>query len=112
MLQTLVLITSPPYSPQAQRALILAAALRTRGIAVGVVLLQDAVFAAVPPNASPAAATIDALLSNAVPVYVAEHDLRLRGFSAAGLPAGVQPVDDRRIVDLVMADNTRALGCF
>jgi sulfur transfer complex TusBCD TusB component (DsrH family) len=55
---------------------------------------------------------VDPLLSSAVPVYVAEQDLRLRGFSAAGLPAGVQLVDDRRVVDLVMADDTRALGCF
>ena len=112
MPQTLVLMTSPPHSPEAQRALALAASLRARGIAVGVVLLQDAVFAAIRPSASPAAVTVDVLLSNAVPVYVAEQDLRLRGFSAAGLPAGIQPVDDRRIVDLVMTDDTRALGCF
>jgi sulfur relay protein TusB/DsrH len=112
MPQTLILMTSPPHSPEAQRALMLAASLRMRGIAVGVVLLQDAVFAAVRPSASPAAATVDTLLSKAVPVYVAEDDLRLRGFAATRLPTGAQPVDDRRIVDLVMADGTRALGCF
>jgi sulfur relay protein TusB/DsrH len=112
MLQTLVLITSPPHSQEAQRALALTASLRARGVGVGVVLLQDAVLAAVRPGEAPAATAVDTLLSSAVPVYVAEHDLRLRGFSAAALSAGVQPVNDRRIVDLVMADDTRALGCF
>ncbi len=108
----LVLITSPPHSTEAQRALTLTASLRTRGIGVGVVLLQDAVLAAVRPSAMPVAAMVDALLSSEAPVYVAEQDLRLRGFSAAGLAAGVQSVHDRRIVDLVMADGTRTLGCF
>lgn len=112
MPQTLVLITSPPHSPEATRALTFAASLRTRGRAVSVVLLQDAVFAAVHSSASPVAVTVHVLLSNAVPVYAAEQDLRLRGFSTAALPAGVQPIEDRRIVDLVMADDTRALGCF
>ena len=112
MLQTLVLITSPPHSQEAQRALTLTASLRARGVGVGVVLLQDAVLAAVRPSASPASAAVDTLLSSAVPVYVAEHDLRLRGFSTTGLRAGVQSVNDHGIVDLVMADGTRALGCF
>jgi hypothetical protein len=40
MLQTLVLITSPPHSQEAQRALALAASLGTRGIAVGVVVVS------------------------------------------------------------------------
>lgn len=112
MSQMLILMTSPPHSPEAQRALALAASLRTRGIAVGVMLMEDSVLAAVRPSAAPAAATIDALLSNDVPVYVAEDDLRLRGFVAAALATGAQPADDRRIVDLVMVDGTRALGCF
>lgn len=80
--------------------------------AVGVMPLEDSFLAAVRPSTSPAAAAVDALLSSAIPVYVAEPDLRLRGFSAAGLPTGVRLVDDRRIVDLLMANDTRALGCF
>jgi sulfur relay protein TusB/DsrH len=112
MFGTLILITSPPHSTEAQRALDLTALLCAREATVGVVLLEDSVLAAVRPSTLPAAAAVDALLSSAVPVYVAEQDLRLRGFSAAGLPAGIQLIDDRRIVELLMADDTRPLGCF
>jgi len=111
-MQTLVLVTSSPGSPEAQRAIELARTLRAQNRAVQVALLQDAVLAALGHSAMPAAAAVRDMLAQEVPVYVAEHDLTLRGFSPAVLAAGAHVADDRRLVDLILADASRTLGCF
>lgn len=51
------------------------------------------------------------LQSRGVPVYVSEHDLTLRGF-APDMIGGAQVVNDQRSVDLLLADDTRTVGCF
>lgn len=111
-MQTLLLITSPPGSPEARRAIELAKALRAQNRAVQVALLQDAVLATLDRSATPAAALVRDILAQEVPVYVAEHDLALRGFSPENLTTGVHVADDRRLVDLILDDATRPLGCF
>ncbi len=109
---TLVLITSPPGSAEARRALDLARTIRSQGQTVEVVLLQDAVLTAVDHATTPAAAAVRSLLMQEVPVHVAEYDLVLRGFSPATLAAGARATDDRRLVDLMLAEDAHTLGCF
>lgn len=111
-MNTLLLITSPPGSPEARRAIELAKTLRAQNRAVVVALLQDAVLAALDHSATLAAVAVRDLLAQEVPVYAAEHDLALRGFSPANLAAGAHVADDRQLVDLMLADGTRPLGCF
>ena len=110
--KTLLMITSPPGSPEARRALDIARVLRDAGHSVVVALLQDAVLAALNATDTPAAQAVHDLLAQEVPIYVARHDLALRGFSVASLAADTVIMDDRTLVDLVFADGTRTLGCF
>lgn len=111
-MKTVLLVTSPPGSPEARRAMELAKTLHAQGQVVSVALLQDAVLASLNQNATPAAAAVRDLLAGKVPVYVAEYDLSLRGFSSANVTPGAHLADDRRLVDLMLAEGTRPLGCF
>ena len=79
---------------------------------VGLALLQDAVQAAVNHNQTPAAQIVSRLAAEGIAVHVAEKDLTLRGISPADLVPGATVIDDRRLVELLLADGTRALGCF
>lgn len=108
----LLAITSPPGSWEAARALALARTLGDQGCDVGLVLLQDAVLAAVDRAQTPVAQVLSQLLAGGVAVYVAAQDLALRGFSPDALTPGATAVDDRRLVDLMLADGTKMLGCF
>ncbi len=103
---SLLVISSPPRSAEARRALHLAGTLRAQGRPVAIVLLQDAVLAAVEAGA------LAGLLRSEVPVYAAARDLALRGFSRADVVRGVEAVDDRRLVDIMLADGTRTAGTF
>lgn len=109
-METLFLITSPPRSPAMERVLALAAAMQARDSAVGILLLQDAVLAAIHETATPGG--VEMLAGREVPVYVAEMDLAMRGCAAAPLAAGVEAVGDHRLVELMLADNVRVLGAF
>lgn len=112
MLKTLLLITSAPESAEARRALALAKSLTAQGRAVTVALLQDAVLAALDQSATAAAVAVRDLLAREVPVHVSEQDLTLRGYPPVSLHSGAVAADDHRLVDLMLADGTRTLGCF
>lgn len=75
-------------------------------------LLQDAVLAAAGHSATPAAAALGTFVAQGVAIYVAAEDLSMRGFSPANLVPGAVAVDDRHLVDLMLAEGTKALGCF
>jgi len=110
--RTLFVITSAPGSPEALRALAVACALDDQAREVRLALLQDAVLAAVQHNQTPAAQVVSKFLAQGVAVYVAHQDLTLRGVSPDDLTPGVTAVDDRRLVDEMLADGTKTLGCF
>jgi len=110
--RTLLVITSAPGSPEAFRALAMARTLDDEARDLGLALLGDAVLAAVKGARTPAAQVVSWLLAQGVPVYVAQQDLALRGMSAEALTPGATAVDDRRLVDLMLADGTKTLGCF
>jgi len=110
--RTLFVITSSPGSPEALRALAIACTRDHQAHDTSLVLLQDAVQAAVRHNQTPAAQVVSRLAAQSVAVYVAQHDLALRGISTDDLAPGAMVVDDRRLVDLMMADGTRTLGVF
>jgi len=112
MERTLLAITSPPGSPQAVRALAVACTLDDQVQTIALALLQDAVLAAVRHDRTPVAQVVSRLLAQGVAVYVAQQDLTLRGFSAHDLTPRATAVDDRRIVDLMLADGTMTVGCF
>ena len=111
MSKVLLMITSSPRSMEAQRAFHLARTLHAQRRTVSVVLLQDAVLAAVGKGPAQDPHGLAMLQSRGVPVYVCEHDLTLRGF-APDMIGGAQAVNDQRIVDLMVADDTRTFGCF
>jgi len=110
--RTLLAITSPPGSPEAVRALAIACTLDDQAHTIALALLQDAVLAAVKHDRTPVAQVVSRLLAQGVAVYVAHQDLALRGFSTHDLTPGATAVDDRRLVDLMVADGTKTLGCF
>lgn len=112
MLRRLLLVTSPPGSGEARRALELANSLRAGGFDVGLVLLQDAVLAAIKHSRTPAALAVKDLLMKGTPVYAAEEDLALRGFPSANLAAGAITLNDGHLIDLMLADGTTLLGCL
>jgi len=112
MSQILLMISSPARSVETQRAFHLARTLHGQGRAVAVILLQDAVLAAVGNGPARDSEVLTALVSRGVPVYTCEHDLMLRGFPPHAMVHGAQAVNDQRIVDLMLADGTRTLGCF
>ncbi len=106
------MITSSPGSPEALRALAIVCTLDDQARDVGLALLQDAVLAAVKHGRTPAAEVLSRLMAQGVAVYVAQQDLALRGISPDDLTPGATAVDDRGLVDLMLADGTRTLGCF
>ncbi len=106
------MISSSPRSPEARRALHLAYTLQAQGRPVGVILLQDAVLAAVGADSARKSEELDGLMARAVPVYVCAHDLTLRGFAPQDVFPGVEPADDGRIMDLMLAEGAHLLGCF
>jgi len=106
------MITSAPGSAEALRALAMACTLDGQARDVALALLQDAVLAAVKRNRTPAAQVVSRLAAQSVGVYVAQQDLALRGMSPGDLTPGATVVDDRRLVDLMLADGTKTLGCF
>ncbi len=110
--RTLLVITSAPGSPEATRALSVACTLDDQVRDVRLALLQDAVLAAVKHNRTPVAQVVSQLLAQGVAVYVAQQDLALRGISLDDLTPGATAVDDRRLVDLMLADGTKTLGCL
>lgn len=110
--RTLVMITSAPGSPEALRALAIACTLDDQARDPELALLQDAVLAAAKHNQTPAAQVVSRLAAQGVAVYVAQQDLALRGISPDDLTPGATAVDDRRLVDLMLADGTKTLGCF
>ena len=112
MLPVLVMISSAPRSPEARRALHLARTLHAQGRPVNILLLQDAVLAAVGGDPTREPEDLGVLVSRAVPVYACTHDLTLRGFAPQDVLHGVEPADDHRIVDLMLAEGTHLLGCF
>ncbi len=112
MAVSLVVIIHPTGSEQGQRALALAHSLRQKGVWVKVALLQDAVLAALDRNRTPPAGMLRDLSSHEVPIYVAEEDLVMRGFGHPDLIAGAVTIDDRALVDLILAEGTTTLGCF
>ncbi len=112
MSQLLLVISSFPRSVEAQRVFHLAGTLLAQGRAVALVLLQDAVLAAVGTGSAQDSGGLTALVSRGVPVYACEHDLTLRGFAPQDMVPGAQAVNDQRIVDLMLADCTGTLGCF
>jgi len=112
MERTLLAITSPPGSPEALRALAVACSLDDHSRTIALALLQDAVLAALKDGRTPVAQVVSRLLAQGVAVYVAQQDLTLRGFSAHDLTPRATAVDDRRIVDLMLADGTMTVGCF
>ncbi len=109
---TLLVINSSPESEAAVRALAIACTLDDEGRRVALALLQDAVLAAVKADQTPAAQVVSRLAAQGVAVYVAQQDLALRGISLHDLTPGATTVDDRRLVDLMLADGTKTLGCF
>lgn len=111
-MKTLVLITSPPGSAEAWRGMDLVKTLREHGRAAGLALLQDAVLIALARSTTPTAGAVHELIAQELPIYVSEHDLGLRGFSPTDVTPGVHLADDRQIVDLMLVDDTRSLGCF
>jgi len=106
----LLIISSLPRSAEAQRAFHLARTLHAPRRAV--VLLQDGVLAAVGTDPTRDLNGLAVLMAQGVPIYACEHDLILRGFAPQDVIPGAQTVNDRRIVDLMLADGTRTLGCF
>ena len=74
--------------------------------------MQDAVQAAVKHNQTAAALIVSRLAAEGIAVHVAEKDLTLRGISPADLVPGAMVVDDRRLVEHLLADGTKTLGCF
>jgi len=112
MSQILLMISSPARSVETLRAFQLARTLHVQGRTVAVILLQDAVPAVVGNGPAQDSGGLTALVSRGVPVYTCEHDLMLRGFPPHAMVHGVQAVNDQRIVDLMLADGTRTLGCF
>ena len=112
MSQILLMISSLPRSMEAQRALHLARTLHAQGRAIVVVLLQDGVLAAVGTDPTRDPEGLAVLMSLGVPIYACEHDLILRGFAPQDMLPNGQAVNDQRIVDLMLADDTRTLGCF
>jgi len=111
MSKVLLMITSSPRSMEAQRAFHLARTLHAQRRTVSVVLLQDAVLAAAGNGPAQDPDGLTMLVPRGVSVYVCEHDLTLRGF-APDMIGGAQAVNDQRIVDLMVADDTRTFGCF
>lgn len=110
--RTLLVITSSPGSPEAMRALAIGCTLDDQGRTVALALLQDAVLAAVKHDRTPVAQVMSQLLAQGVAVYVAQQDIVLRGISPDDLTPGATAVDDQRLVDLMLADGTKTLGCF
>ena len=110
--RTLLVITSSPGSPEAVRALAVACALDDEARGVALALLQDAVLAAVKHDRTPVAQVVSRLAAQGVAVYAAQQDLALRGISPDDLTPGAAAVDDRRLVNLMLADGTKTMGCF
>jgi len=110
--RTLFVITSSPGSPEALRVLSIACTQDDQAHDMGLALLQDAVQAAIKHNQMPGAQVVSRLAAQGVAIYVAQQDLALRGISPDDLASGATVVDDRRLVDLMLADGTRTLGCF
>ncbi len=112
MSQVLLMISSPPRSAEAQRAFHLTHTFYAQGRAIAVVLLQDGVLAAVGIDPTRDPEGLAMLMSQGVPIYACEHDLILRGFAPQDMLPAAEAVNDQRIVDLMLADGTRTLGCF
>lgn len=112
MAEILVIIASAPGSAEARRAVDLAHTFREGGRSIAVVLLQDAVLAALAHSPLAAASELRELLAAGVPIYAAELDLALRGFSSVHLAPGTAVADDSHLVGLMLADGTRTLGWF
>ncbi len=112
MFRVLLMISSPPHSADGRRAFHLAHTMHAQGRAVAVVLLQDAVLTGIGTILVQESGGLAALVSREVPVYVSEHDLALRGFAPQDLIPGAEAVGDGRVVDLMLADSTRTLGCL
>jgi sulfur relay protein TusB/DsrH len=110
--RTLLVVTSSPGSAEAMRALAIACARDDQAHTMALVLLQDAVQAAVDGNQTPVAQVVSRTLADGGAVYVAQQDLALRGISPDDLTPQATVVDDRRLVDLMLADGTKTLGCF
>ncbi len=108
----LLVITSSPAAEAALRALAVACTLDDQGRCVALALLQDAVLAAVKSDQTPAAQVVSKLAAEGIAVYAALQDLALRGISPDDLTPGATTVDDRGLVDLMLADGTKTLGCF
>ncbi len=110
--RALLVITNPLGSQESRRALAIARTLNGQGRGIALALLQDAVPAAVKRDQTPAAQSVSELLAQGVAVHVAQQDLVLRGISTDDLTPGATAVDDRRLVDLMLADGIKTLGCF
>ncbi len=90
----------------------MACSLDDQGRSVELALLQDAVLAAVKDNQTPVAQVVSRLAAEGIAVYAAQQDLALRGISPDDLTPGATATDDRGLVDLMLADGTKTLGCF
>ncbi len=90
----------------------MACSLDDQGRSVELALLQDAVLAAAKGNQTPVAQVVSRLAAEGIAVYAAQQDLALRGISPDDLTPGATATDDRGLVDLMLADGTKTLGCF
>lgn len=107
MSETCLLIGSPVSTPNGPRGLRIARDLAAKGVEVAVVLLQDAVLAAVSGMGRDA---LEQASAAGVRVYVLHEDLRLRGYRPGALRAGVQILDYPALVDLMTRDGASVRG--
>ena len=103
----LVVLKNAPAHPDLSNGLRYAQQLRIAGHPVDLFLLQDAVLAGVAK-----AGELANVLAQGVGCYALEDDLRLRGYAAADLAAGVRGSSYDQLVDLMMDKNDRVLGAL
>lgn len=112
MKSILVMISSPPNTPNAVRALRLANAFNEKGNKVSVFLLQDGVLCALSKQDTSAKALLEKAMTAGAGCYVLEEDLVCRGFKMQDGISKVRRSDYSELVELMMERNDLVLGCF
>lgn len=110
--QVVMLVASAPAGTAADSAFGIAWELRKRGRRCHIVLLQDAVLAAVSGGDLPACRALGSAVAAGCDVQVIGDDLQLRGLERKRLVDGARVIDYDDLVELMTLDGVQTRGVF